>query len=164
MVPLNNDPELPDVRVPAGFWKRFWAFLVDSLIISVAGFVIIIPVLLLSGLGLLNPGTIDQTPDLMALLTVIVVVLILLMTLAQWLYYAVLESAKGATVGKMAMGIRVTDLYGNRPTFGRATGRYFARIASSLTLGVGYLMAGFTRQKQALHDIIAGCLILNEDH
>jgi len=65
-----------------------------------------------------------------------------------------------ATLGKMALGICVTDKYGNRISFGRATGRHFAKIISSLTLGIGYLAAAFTEKKQALHDIIAGCLVL----
>jgi uncharacterized RDD family membrane protein YckC len=81
---------------------------------------------------------------------------------AEWLYFALMESMKGATLGKMALGIIVTDLQGNRISFGRATGRYFAKIISSLTILVGYIMAGFTQRKQALHDIIAGCLVINK--
>jgi uncharacterized RDD family membrane protein YckC len=56
----------------------------------------------------------------------------------------------------------VTDLEGRRIGFGRATGRYFAKILSSLTLFIGYLMAGFTEKKQALHDMIAGTLVLRK--
>jgi uncharacterized RDD family membrane protein YckC len=54
----------------------------------------------------------------------------------------------------------VTDLNGNRISFGRATGRYFGKFISSLTLMIGYMMAGWTRRKQALHDIMAECLVL----
>jgi uncharacterized RDD family membrane protein YckC len=70
------------------------------------------------------------------------------------------SSAKQATVGKMALGIIVTDLDGRRIGFGRATGRYFAKILSALTLGIGFLMAGFTERKQALHDMVASCLVI----
>jgi uncharacterized RDD family membrane protein YckC len=49
---------------------------------------------------------------------------------------------------------------GNRISFGRATGRYFAKILSKMILMIGFLMAGFTQQKQALHDILAGCLVV----
>ena len=70
------------------------------------------------------------------------------------------SSAKQATVGKMALGIIVTDLDGRRIGFGRATGRYFAKILSALTLGIGFLMAGFTERKQALHDMVASCLVV----
>jgi uncharacterized RDD family membrane protein YckC len=70
------------------------------------------------------------------------------------------SSARGATLGKMALGLRVVDLNGDRIGFGRATGRYFGKIVSGLILGIGYFMAAFTQQKQALHDIMAGCLII----
>jgi uncharacterized RDD family membrane protein YckC len=71
------------------------------------------------------------------------------------------SSSQQGTLGKMALGIKVTDMNGSRVSFGRATGRYFAKIISGLTFSIGYIMAGFTQQKQALHDIIAGCLIIN---
>lgn len=84
-----------------------------------------------------------------------------IVTVAQWLYHALMESsAKQATLGRMALGIRVTDLNGNRIGFGRATGRYFAKILSALILGIGFLMAAFTAKKQALHDIPAGTLVV----
>ena len=60
----------------------------------------------------------------------------------------------------MALGIIVTDLDGNQISFGRANGRYWSKIVSSITLLIGYIMAGFTEKKQALHDIIAGTLVL----
>jgi uncharacterized RDD family membrane protein YckC len=73
-----------------------------------------------------------------------------------------MESMKGATIGKMALGIKVTDLNGERITFGRATGRYFGKILSGLTLCIGYIIAGFSQQKQALHDILAKTLVVNK--
>jgi Tfp pilus assembly major pilin PilA len=63
----------------------------------------------------------------------------------------------------MAFGIKVTDLNGQRIGFGRATGRYFAKWISGFTLGVGFVMAGFTQRRQALHDKIAGTLVLKKD-
>jgi len=79
------------------------------------------------------------------------------------LYYALMESsAKQATLGKMAISIKVTDMAGNRISFGRATGRYFGKYVSALIMYIGFLMAGFTQQKQALHDIMAGCLVVNK--
>jgi uncharacterized RDD family membrane protein YckC len=81
---------------------------------------------------------------------------------AKWLYFAYLESGeKQATWGKQALGIYVTDLAGQRVTFGRATGRFFAKIVSGLIpLGIGFVMAGFTERRQALHDMIASTLVL----
>jgi uncharacterized RDD family membrane protein YckC len=60
----------------------------------------------------------------------------------------------------MALGIIVTDLEGRRIGFGRATGRYFAKILSALILGIGFLMVAFTQRKQGLHDMIAGTLVV----
>ena len=83
--------------------------------------------------------------------------------LVQWLYYALMESSpKQGTLGKMAIGLKVTDLSGNRISFGRATGRYFGRILSGLILDIGFLMIVFTAKKQGLHDIIAGTLVVKK--
>ena len=82
--------------------------------------------------------------------------------LGQWLYFAYLESGeKQGTWGKQMLGLYVTDLAGNRISFGRASGRFFAKIITGLIpLGIGYIMAGITERKQALHDMIASCLVL----
>lgn len=78
-----------------------------------------------------------------------------------WLYSAVLESSnKQATVGKMIFGLRVTDNNGNRISFGRATGRHFAKIISGFILGIGFIMIAFTDKKRGLHDMIAGTLVV----
>ncbi|MCL6636766.1 MAG: RDD family protein [Alicyclobacillus sp.] len=82
--------------------------------------------------------------------------------LAKWVYYAALESSPWqATLGKRALGLRVTDVYGQRISFGRACARHFAKILSQLTLGMGYLLAGWTPQKQALHDLMARTLVVS---
>jgi uncharacterized RDD family membrane protein YckC len=55
----------------------------------------------------------------------------------------------------------VTDPAGRRVSFGRATGRHFGKIITNMVpLLIGYIMAGFTEKKQALHDMLAGCLVL----
>ena len=77
-----------------------------------------------------------------------------------WLYFALQESSeRQATLGKRALNIYVTDMQGLRISFGHATGRHFAKIISGFILCIGYMMAGFTQNKQALHDIIAGTLV-----
>jgi uncharacterized RDD family membrane protein YckC len=59
------------------------------------------------------------------------------------------------------LGLVVTDMAGQRVSFGRATARHFAKIVTNLIpLAIGYIMAGFTEKKQALHDMIARCLVL----
>jgi uncharacterized RDD family membrane protein YckC len=87
---------------------------------------------------------------------------LLISVVIQWLYFAGMESsARQATIGKSAMSLRVTNYEGRRISFGHATGRFFAKIVSGLIpLGIGYIMAGFTEKKQALHDMIAATLVL----
>ena len=73
------------------------------------------------------------------------------------------SSSKQGTVGKMILNLRVVDMLGNRISFGRATGRFFGKILSGLILNIGYIMAAFTEKKQALHDMLAGCLVIYDD-
>ena len=76
------------------------------------------------------------------------------------LYYTVFEASSWqATPGKRMLRLYVADLNGQRVTFGRALLRNLARQISGI-LFIGYLIAGFTEKKQALHDIIASCLVL----
>lgn len=78
-----------------------------------------------------------------------------------WMYYALMESSSyQGTLGKRALGLKVTDLGRARITFGSATIRYFSKILSALMLHIGFIMAAFTEKKQALHDIIASCLVI----
>ncbi len=151
----------------AGFWKRFVAYLIDDLLLGLFSFLVFIPVFGILGLGVAGMGNGDDVERsvgmLMGLIVGPLLLAILAICVAGWLYFALMESsAKGATLGKMALGIRVTDLAGNRISFGRATGRYFGKIISSAILSIGYIMAAFTQQKQALHDIMAGCLVVNK--
>ena len=83
--------------------------------------------------------------------------------LIAWLYYALLESSSSrASLGKMALGIVVVDLEGNRLSFARASGRIWGKWVSTLIILIGYIMAAFTERKQALHDIMAGCLVVRK--
>ncbi len=70
------------------------------------------------------------------------------------------SSSLQATLGKKALGLQVTDLEGRRVSFARATGRYFGKVLSAITFGLGYLMAAFTERKQTLHDIVSSCLVI----
>jgi len=80
---------------------------------------------------------------------------------AGWLYFSLCESSSWqGTVGKKVLGLRVTDMNGHRIGFGKATGRYFGKILSGLILGVGFIMIAFSEQKQGLHDMLAGTLVV----
>jgi uncharacterized RDD family membrane protein YckC len=145
----------------AGFWKRFLAYILDEIIMSILAFIIIVPFGAMIGFSLWSHDF-EPTNEFIATVFTTLMMMVLLLLPAKWLYFALMESMKGATLGKMALGIKVTDMYGNKISFGRASGRYFGKILSSLTIGIGYIMAGITAQKQALHDMIASCLVINK--
>jgi len=148
----------------AGFWRRFAAYLIDTIAVSIA-LGISLFVLNLIGVPMFEnveraaqvegmSASAEITADLTPLATGLIIVV-------EWLYFAGMESsALQATVGKMALGIRVTDLEGERIGFGRATCRLLAKIISALILYIGFIMAGFTARKQALHDMMCGTLVV----
>jgi len=148
----------------AGFWLRVVAFIIDALVLYFVGVIVTLPFAASMGMGM--RGMINgRPPNIEGMLPLIhaMIRLTLIRTVLNWLYYALLESsAWQATLGKKALGLEVTDLDGNRISFGRATGRFFAKIISSIILGIGYIMAGFTEKKQALHDILAGTLVIRK--
>jgi len=150
----------------AGFWLRLVAHLVDNFIIGFAMLFLMVPLFfLMGGVGLFttlsrsgdHPDPAQIVPFLSLIFALVGVGVI-----GQWLYFAYLESGeKQASWGKQILGVYVTDLAGNRISFGRASGRFFAKIITGLIpFGLGYVMAGFTERKQALHDMIASCLVL----
>ena len=139
----------------AGFWLRAVAYLIDTVIISVAlalvGSFHASAFIIFPDANATSRATLPQLTPLAILLTIPIV----------WLYYALFEASSWqATPGKRVLGLYVTDLQGHPITFARATIRHFAKIISSLTFLVGYFLAGFTGKKQALHDMIARCLVL----
>lgn len=141
----------------AGFWLRFCALLIDQ-IICVVPFAIIGFIIGVSNPQAFTPGAQPSgaAAGLEGMLRIVEVVV-------GWLYYSLQESsARQATLGKLAVGIKVTDLDGQRISFGRATGRYFGKILSGCLLGIGYIMAAFTEKKQALHDQIASTLVVRK--
>ena len=148
----------------AGFWLRFVAFIIDAILLHFVSVILLLPFAASLGMGTRGmmmgrpPNIQELFPLLHAMFRIALIRLVL-----NWLYFALLESSSWqATLGKKALGLEVTDLAGNRISFGRATGRFFAKIISSLTLLIGYIMAGFTEKKQALHDIIAGTLVIRK--
>jgi uncharacterized RDD family membrane protein YckC len=148
-----------------GFWLRFLAYLIDSAVMTLGILLVAIPLIFLTGLGGLlsqiHPE--EELSDAGALLIIVAIFLFIIVALAvTWLYHALMECSEWqATVGKKALGLVVTDMAGSRVSFGRATGRHFAKIVTNMIpFLIGYIMAGFTEKKQALHDMIAGCLIL----
>jgi uncharacterized RDD family membrane protein YckC len=142
----------------AGFWTRFLAAFIDGIILMIVGIILTFVVGLIFG-----GGSAAATGDASAGLGLAGIIANVLSIVIAWLYCALQESSdKQATIGKQAMGLTVTDLNGAQISFGKATIRHFGQWLSSIILLIGYIMAAFTEKKQALHDIIAGTLVLKK--
>lgn len=129
---LSTSVQAPQLH--AGFWLRVVAYLID-------GVVLLLPAIFVMH----ETGTLNKW----------------ILGLGVWLYFALCEASSWhATPGKWILGLRVTDLYGQPIGFGRATGRYFGKVLSTIIFDVGYMMAGWTERKQCLHDLLAGCCVV----
>ncbi len=133
---------------PAGFIDRLLAAVIDGFIMM--GFAIVVGILIGVLGSLLGTGNVPE------------VVGNFLGLVIGWLYGALQESSEArATWGKRALGLQVVDLQGGRISFGRATGRHFAKWISLAILLLGYFMMLWTKRRQTLHDLMAGCFVLN---
>lgn len=152
----------------AGFWLRFVAYLIDGFISSLAFLLLLIPLFILTGAGaaLSRIGSGEDVSDDVATLLGFgfLAGFFGIILLVSWLYHALSESSSWqATPGKKILSLYVTDLSGQPVSFGRASGRFFAKIVTGMIpLAIGYILAGFTEKKQAVHDMIASCLVLRK--
>jgi uncharacterized RDD family membrane protein YckC len=148
----------PNAFVYAGFWRRFVAVIVDSILLGI----VLLPMRwgmtilgMPSGIG----GRFGYDP-----LTLFASAFwqwgTLLSFVVEITYSVYFISQKGATIGKMLMGVKVVTVSGGPVSVGRAIGRYFARSLSGLILGIGYIMAAFDDQKRALHDHICNTRVI----
>jgi uncharacterized RDD family membrane protein YckC len=146
-----------------GFWMRFLAVIIDGIIIGVVSAIIRIP-LGLAGLGVglglgRNPDPNQVLAALPAIMSLIGLSFAIQMALSL-AYEVYFLTTKGATPGKMALGLKVTRADGGPISVGLAVGRYFAKILSGLTLWIGFIIAGFDREKRSLHDHICGTRVI----
>jgi uncharacterized RDD family membrane protein YckC len=142
-----------------GFWMRFLSYILDSMILAVPGFILGMLVGVTSMAASQSGSAPAQGANLGAQMAVNVASLAM-----GWLYFALMEVKFGGTLGKLALGLRVVDEHGMYLSFGRASGRYFAKILSSCTLLIGFIIAGFDPQKRALHDRIATTFVLRKEY
>lgn len=132
----------------AGFWIRVVAKFIDGLAIGV---VIGIPIMIL----MFTTGIIAQPGQNQSAAMVGLQVILQLGWMGAGIAYNTFMHGKyGATLGKMAVGIRVVMADGAPITFMRAFGRAWGDILSSIVCNIGYIIAGFDAEKRALHDHI----------
>jgi uncharacterized RDD family membrane protein YckC/Tfp pilus assembly major pilin PilA len=151
----TDEPDVVAGRDYAGFWKRFAAYIIDRMILTAAVFVCAMVIgIVLAARG--NSGGPDDAA------TIAVIGFYAVPYIGYIFYCVLMESSRHqGTLGKMALGIVVTDLEGRRIGPGRAFGRLFASLLNNLTLAIGWMMAGWTERKQGLHDMVAGTLVLD---
>ena len=152
----------PVIGRPAGFWIRFVAYMIDALIMMTAfGLVtgVAVGAVLLMGISPESKG--EEVP---VAVMVVVILCILVQFVFAWLYEALLTSGPhGATLGKMAVGVRIVQAVdGKRISFGRATGRFFLKVMLTpmVPFGIGYIIAAFTSGKRAVHDFMADTRVI----
>jgi uncharacterized RDD family membrane protein YckC len=169
----------------AGFWRRFWAFLLDGLILAVPAWLIALPIFLNAvpqatldalGRGMYNvdPTTgrfiVDQAAytayfaALNSLLPLALGVTVIL-GLLQMVYFAFFWSRRGASLGQLALGVQIrNERDGGRISFGRGCLRYLGTLVSIYVLYIGLIWAAFDARKQGWHDKIAGTVAIRRVH
>jgi uncharacterized RDD family membrane protein YckC len=142
----------------AELWRRVAAAIVDVAVLAVLSFVLGVVAGLLA-FGLFGDAALDGLERFLSGPARTPLALVVF-----WLYFAPLESSRlQASLGKRLLGLRVTDLDERRLSFLRATGRFLGKLLSVATLLIGFLLAAFTARRQALHDLVAGCLVLRRE-
>lgn len=132
----------------AGFWRRVLAYLIDGTILGGVGGIVTLGVYTVAPTDLQSLANISPVSAAIA-----------------WAYFALLESSPArGTLGKLALNLFVGDKHGDPITFWRASARYYLKMLSWLTLGLGFVLAGFTPRKRALHDMLAGTVVLRNVH
>ena len=121
-------------NVPAGFWIRFVAAIIDSIIVGV-------------GYGILMFAMIAIEMYALAM------ILGFIWALGYHIYFP--SSDMMATPGKALLGLKITDESGNKIGVGKAILRYIGYIISALVLYIGFIIVGFTENKRGLHDMVA---------
>lgn len=150
--------------VHAGFWKRVAAYFIDYFVVTAITYAVMIPLAMVAAIGMGGAASAGaEGPFATGAGVAVLVVIYLVAILMPLLYFAWMHaSTHQATLGKMAVGIKVVRGDGTRITFWRGVGRIFATILSSLILMIGYIMAGFTERKQALHDMVCDTLVVDK--
>ena len=156
LIPHAAEPTLPAPPPYAGFWLRVWAGAIDVVLEALAALLITVIVEYL--FKRFGPRS-GVSPITISYLTGIAFILFL--AIGAWLYCAFTESSNWrATIGKRILGLQVVTASGGKLTFGQASVRHFMKFLSLFTAGVGFMMAGWTKRCQALHDMPSDCVVI----
>ena len=148
--PVSSAPTELALPAYAGFWLRVWAGAID-LTLEVGGALVVTFVIELARRRF--APFVPKNAAGMAF--------ILILSVGGWLYSAFTESSSWrATVGKRVLGLQVVTAEGDRIGFGQATVRHFMKFLSLFFLAIGFMMAGWTKRRQALHDMPTDCLVI----
>ena len=169
-VNLDKQSYYEEPKEYGGFWLRFVAYLIDSIIVgiplgilSIIIFIVFFGATDAFGILIADPDALSDEEALIFLgsyLGALGLTMVINLVVAVS-YFAGLQSSKmQATLGKKMLGLKVTDLNGNRISFWRALGRYLAMSFLSGILLIGYILAAFTEKKQSLHDLIASTVVV----
>lgn len=148
----GTSPGMASVARFAGFWIRVVAALIDGIIMSVAGSIagVLLSMLMFAGI---RPYDDTFFP--------FVIVSYVVQTGIVWAYNILMIHHKGATIGKMALGLKVVSADGGRAALGKIVLREtIGKFVSGITLCIGFMMVGWTKKKQGLHDMIAGTVVV----
>ncbi|WP_368563198.1 RDD family protein [Pseudoxanthomonas sp. UTMC 1351] len=147
--------------VHIGFWKRAAALFIDSMVVGFAYYIVMFIGMLVVGVGAFTMIGNDSTAGGAALVGMMGLIYLLYPVVSAAYYAGFESSSKQATLGKMAVGIKVVDRDGRRLSLKHALGRWLSAGLNYLTLYIGYLMAAFTDRKRGLHDMVAGTLVVD---
>ena len=131
---MMESQDFNSTAVPAGFWIRFVAIIIDSILVGAVYFAITFAMLAIDMLAFAG-------------------ILGLIWVLGYYIYFP--SSDMMGTPGKAVLGLKITDDLGNQISAGKATLRYVGYIINGFTLYIGFLIVGFTENKRGLHDMVA---------
>ncbi|REB06645.1 RDD family protein [Sporosarcina sp. BI001-red] len=138
------------MRKPAGFWIRFWAYLIDIIIVGAISGLLVKPIFRVIDYPIKDPIFLLYSPYKL-------IMLVLLLS-----YFLLMTKFFSQTAGKMIMGIRVVKKSGGELGWGSLLFREVVGRYISKTLLIPYLLVMFTPRKEALHDLFADTEVIHE--
>ncbi|MCY8021919.1 RDD family protein [Bacillus licheniformis] len=170
---LDKHETVPERSEYAGIGARFVASLLDGLILGIPAYIftyVLTATLMLGNSDIML--MMETDPEYLSDQEVFTFIISMFKTVAivgsitfivYFLYYTLMESSKWqGTLGKKIMNVQVAKAEGGRISFGRAAGRFLAKSFLSPILMIGYIMAFFTERRQALHDMLAGTIVVKK--